>query len=155
MTQFPCSCKSPPDIEQFDEGCFLFELAFNFGNELFTAAVDVVLGVKKRTPSGIALSLNSFDAFLGVELFLKGQRGSCGAARFPDLPVEFLNFTLQTSLQIIGPPVQLVGFCFEEVRIPLGDGFQDGSLAKCGEGGQGFARWRSRQYMAISRRKPQ
>src|SRR5947207_3119555 len=96
VAAFPCSCNFPPDREQFDEGCFLFELAFNFGNELFTAAVDVVLGVKQRTPSSIALSLNGFDAFLGLELFLKGQRGSCGAVRFPDLPVEFLNFTLQT-----------------------------------------------------------
>jgi hypothetical protein len=47
-------------------------------------------------------------------LFLKAQRGSCGAARFLDLPVEFFDFALQTSLQIIGPPVQLVGFCFED-----------------------------------------
>src|SRR5215468_11709797 len=94
---FPCSCNFPLNREQFDEGCFLFELAFNFGNELFTATVDVVLRVKQCTPSGVALSFNGFDAFLGLELFLKGQRSSCGAARFPDLPVEFLDFAFQTS----------------------------------------------------------
>src|SRR5262249_2409967 len=110
---------------------------------------------KQRTPSSISLSLNGFDAFLGLELFLKGQRGSCGAARLPDLPVKFLDFAFQTSLQIIGPPVQLVGFCFEEGRIPLGDGLQDSSLAQGGEGGQGLTRGRVRQSMAISRRKPQ
>jgi hypothetical protein len=42
---------------------------------------------------------------LGLKLFFKGQRGSCSAARFFDLPVKFLDFALQTSLQIIGPPV--------------------------------------------------
>src|SRR5215470_19668370 len=127
VATFPYLDNFPPDREQFDEGCFLFELAFNFGNELFAAAVDVVLRVKQRTPSGVALSFNGFDAFLGLELFLKGQHSSCGTARFPDLSVKFLDFTLQTSLEIIGPPVQLVGFGFEEGRIPLGDGLQDSS----------------------------
>jgi hypothetical protein len=97
------------------------ELAFNVSDKLLTMAIDVVLGVKQRAPSDVTVGLKRFDVFLGLELFLECWRGRGGAARLPDLSIEFLDLALQSNFQILGPTIELIGFRFEEGRVPLGD----------------------------------
>jgi hypothetical protein len=99
----------------------LHELAFDVSDKLFAMVVNFVLGVKQRAPSDVTVGLKRFNVFLGLEFFLECWRGRGGAACFPDLPVEFLDLALQPNFQILGPAVELIGFRFEEGRVPLGD----------------------------------
>jgi hypothetical protein len=99
----------------------LSELALNFSNKLLTMTINIVLGVKQCAPSGITVGLKRFDVFLSFELFLKGWRGCGGASCFPDLSVELLNLALQPNFQVLSPSIKLIGFCFKEGRVPLGD----------------------------------
>jgi hypothetical protein len=49
--------------------------------------------------------------------------------RFHNLPIEFLDVAIQSGLEVISPPVELVGFGLKEGRIALRNEFQDGVLA--------------------------
>jgi hypothetical protein len=97
------------------------ELAFNFSDKLLTVAINVVLGVKQRAPSSTTVGLKRSDVFLGLKLFLERWRGRGGASRLPDLSIEFLDLALQPNFQVLSPAIKLIGFRFEEGRVPLGD----------------------------------
>jgi hypothetical protein len=101
------------------------------------------------------VGLQRFDVFLGFKLFLEGWCGCGGAARLPDLSVEFLNLALQPNFQVLGPAIEFIGFRFEEERVPLGDRLQNRFLVTHGDGRQWFARRRGIHCVPATRRKPE
>ena len=55
---------SPVHGEQCGQRGLLLQLAFDFGDELFAAAVNVVLGIEERPTTGVALAFQCFDLLL-------------------------------------------------------------------------------------------
>jgi hypothetical protein len=83
--------------------------------------INVVLGVKQRSPSGMTVGLKRFDVLLSLDLLLECWHGCGGASCSPDLPVELLYLALQPNFQVLSPSVKLICFRFEENCVAPGD----------------------------------
>src|SRR6185437_5620772 len=96
-------------------GCYLlFELPLNLIDQLLTPTVDLILCIEQRSPALASLGLDRLDLLLPGKLFFQRERGISRFPCFPNLSVEFFDFSLQTHLQVFGPSIQLLGFYLEK-----------------------------------------
>src|ERR1039457_1074615 len=95
------SCQLPADgKERLDVG-LLLQLSLNLSNKLSALLVDPILGLEEAAAPTIPQHFQRLDLLLACKLLFQ-RRGCCRrAARLLDLPVDLLDFSLQTHFQVV------------------------------------------------------
>src|SRR5690606_11796118 len=130
------SVKAPANREKRSEVDLLLQLPLDLGDELGPLLVDLVLRAKQRPALLIAKRLEALDLLLPGQLVFQSQGCSRRPSRLLDLPIDLLDLSLQTHLEVVGPAVELVRFQLEEACIPLRDVTLDQALLLADRGVQ-------------------